>query len=71
MNDDEVPIFTDGDHQGFVDYLVRLHEDPEFGRQVSGRARRFTQGYVWEGEFGGYLQLLGRPGIAAGCRCAA
>ena len=71
VHDDEVLMFADGDHQDFADYLVRLHEDPEFGRQLSGRARRFTQGYVWEDEFGGYLQLLDRPGIAAGCRCAA
>jgi hypothetical protein len=74
VNDGEVLMFADGDHQDFADYLVRLHEDPEFGDQMSGRARRFTQGYVWEGEFGGYLQLLGRltgrelPPVAAAQR---
>ncbi|MGK0301659.1 MAG: glycosyltransferase involved in cell wall biosynthesis [Planctomycetota bacterium] len=57
---DEVLMFADGDHHAFADCLVKLHEDPGFSRQMSERARRFTQDHGWEGEFGGYWQLLSR-----------
>jgi glycosyltransferase involved in cell wall biosynthesis len=57
---DEVALFEDGDYQQFADHLIRLHEDPKFGRQMATRARRFTRDYSWEREFAGYLQLLGR-----------
>jgi glycosyltransferase involved in cell wall biosynthesis len=60
VTDDEVLMFADGDYQAFADYLVKLHQDPEFGRQLSKRARRFTQDHAWESEFDGYVQLLSR-----------
>ena len=60
VNEDEVLLFDDGDHQEFAKHLIRLHEDPEFGRQMATRARRFTRDHAWEQEFGSYLDLLGR-----------
>tara|TARA_R110002072_G_scaffold269796_2_gene429111 strand:+ start:20936 stop:22177 length:1242 start_codon:yes stop_codon:yes gene_type:complete len=60
VTNDEVMMFDDGDLQTFADCLVRLHEDSDVGRQQSVRARRFTKDNTWEGEFGGYLELLGR-----------
>lgn len=60
LNEDEVALFDDGDHEEFARHLVRLHEDPAFGRQMAERARRFTREHGWESEFGGYVKLLER-----------
>ena len=69
LREDEVALFEDGDHQKFADWLIKLHREPEFGRAMAERARRFTRDHAWENEFGGYARLLerltGRPVLAA------
>jgi len=58
--EDEVAMFADGDLQTFADLLARLHDEPQWARQMAERARRFTRERAWENEFAGYLQLLAR-----------
>lgn len=60
VTEDEVMLFDDGDHEAFASCLIRLHDDPTFARELAQRARRFTRDHAWEGEFLGYLNLLGR-----------
>lgn len=60
FRDDEVAMFDDGDLATFADWLVRLHAQPELGRQMAERARRFTRVHAWELEFNGYVRLLER-----------
>jgi glycosyltransferase involved in cell wall biosynthesis len=57
---DEVAMFVDGDLEAFADWLVRLHGDPESGRQMAARALRFTREHAWDNEFAGYRRLLER-----------
>lgn len=60
VGEDEVMMFADGDLETFAAYLVRLHENPQVGRQMAVEARRFTRDHAWESEFGSYLHLLAR-----------
>ena len=53
-------MFAAGDLETFAAYLVRLHENPQVGRQMAVEARRFTRDHAWESEFGSYLHLLAR-----------
>jgi hypothetical protein len=53
-------MFTDGDLPAFADLLARLYADPESGRQMAARARRFTRDHAWANEFTGYVALLQR-----------
>jgi glycosyltransferase involved in cell wall biosynthesis len=65
FREDEVAMFADGDREGFAAWLTRLHREPQLGRQMAERARRFTVEHAWEKEFAGYTGLLerlcGRP----------
>jgi len=60
LNEDEVALFDDGDHEEFARHLIRLHEEPESGRQMAERAQRLTREHGWESEFDGYVALLER-----------
>jgi glycosyltransferase involved in cell wall biosynthesis len=60
FREDEVAMFTDGDLPAFADLLARLYADPESGRQMAARARRFTRDHAWANEFTGYVALLQR-----------
>ena len=60
LAEDEVAMFADGDLPAFADLLARLHREPQWGRQMAERARRFTRDHAWENEFAGYLRLLER-----------
>lgn len=60
FREDEVAMFPDGDLAAFADLLARLHAEPEFGRGLAERARRFTREHAWDNEFAGYLSLLQR-----------
>jgi glycosyltransferase involved in cell wall biosynthesis len=60
FREDEVAMFADGDYPAFAELLVRLHRDPEFGRQMAAKAVRFTREHAWENEFAGYVALLER-----------
>jgi glycosyltransferase involved in cell wall biosynthesis len=60
FRDDEVLLFADGDLAAFADCLVRLHREPELGRAMAKRARRFTRQHAWDNEFAGYARLLAR-----------
>ncbi|MBX3462794.1 MAG: glycosyltransferase [Planctomycetes bacterium] len=60
FRDDEVAMFPDGDLPAFADLLARLHAEPDLGREMAARARRFTRDHAWENEFAGYVALIER-----------
>jgi glycosyltransferase involved in cell wall biosynthesis len=65
FREDEVAMIADGDRDAFAAWLTRLYREPQLGRQMAERARRFTVEHAWEKEFAGYVGLLqrlcGRP----------
>jgi glycosyltransferase involved in cell wall biosynthesis len=60
FREDEVAMFADGDLSAFADWLLRLHRDPELGRAMARRARRFTAEHGWPDAFAAYQRLLAR-----------
>ena len=60
FRDDEVAMYTDGDHAAFAQCLTRLYREPQLGRTMADRATRFTRDHAWTNEFAGYVRLIER-----------